>query len=185
MRRINISLTKPGSITNAIKELEEYKKEVRNKTELFLSKLIDAGIDTAKSNCGEYSGMIVFEKELIPFKDGCEGLLIATDGQKVIRQWMRNGTVVSAEVSPLLMSEFGSGWLAHVMSTKDYRANDLNVGQGTFPEQIHAFDRDGWWWVTPDGERHHSIGEAPTYPMYSAVMAVLVEINSIAKEVFK
>lgn len=184
MKRLYVSLTTDKSIEKAIEKLEEYKRELHAKTEEFVSRLIEAGIDTAESNCGQYAGMIVFKKHVFTFDDGVDGVLIATDGAKIVREWMRNGSVVSAEVSPLLMAEFGSGWLANVMSSRDYRSNALGVGQGTFPGQTHAFDKDGWWWKTPDGETHHSIGEAPTYPMYSALMAMLFEVDRIGKEVF-
>jgi hypothetical protein len=184
MKRLYVSLSNQKSLEKAIRELKEYKRTLHEKTEQFVARLIDVGIDTAESNCGQYAGLIVFKKHLFTFEDGVDGVIVATDGSKIVREWMRDGSVVSAEVSPLLMAEFGSGWLANVMSTQDYRSNTLGVGQGTFPGQTHAFDKDGWWWQTPDGERHHSIGEAPTYPMYSAMLAMQFEVDRIGREVF-
>ena len=106
--------------------------------------------------------------------------MIAADSKKIISQWFRGGQLVSAEVSSLLISEFGSGWLAKVY----FPAVDGEVGQGTFLDQRHAFDPNGWSWTDENNVTHHSIGERPTHPMYSALMAMIYEINAIAREVF-
>lgn len=178
MKRIYLSLTKKGSFDDAIKALEDYKNEIHDKSEKFVNRLLEIGVDTAESNCGQYLGMIVFQKHLLTFDDEVDGVLVATDGTKLIREWKRKGRIVSAEISPLLMAEFGSGWLAKVLDDVE------GVGQGTFPDQTHAFDPHGWWWTTPDGEKHHSIGETPTYPMHSAMLAMLFEVDRVGKEVF-
>lgn len=178
--KISCNLSKKGDIDKLIGRLEDYKRDLLFKRDKFVRELIKVGINTAKENAGEYAGFIRFEKQI---EDG-NGLLIATDGKKLIREWKCYGGIRRAEVSPLLMAEFGSGWLAHVMSTQDYRSNDLNVGQGTFPNQTHAFDKEGWFWETPDGEKHHSYGEKPSYPLYSATLAMIYEVERIAKEVF-
>lgn len=178
MKKINVSLTTKGSIEKAIRALEDYKKKIIRKLETFVLRLMDAGIESGIANSGQYKGMIVFQKEIDSNDDGVDGVLIATDGQKVIREWRYNGGTRVAEVSPMLMAEFGSGWLSKVLD------NVEGVGQGTFPGQTHAFDKDGWWWETPDGEKHHSIGEAPTYPLHSALFTMMFEVDRIAKEVF-
>lgn len=174
---LHISLTTKNSIANAKREIEAYKESLKRKTEELVSRLMDVGIESGIANSGMYKGMIVFRKDISSGED-VNGVLIATDGQKIIREWKYQGGIRQAEVSPLLMSEFGSGWLAKVLDNVD------GVGQGTFPGQTHAFDRDGWWWETPDGEKHHSYGEKPTYPMHSAVLAMMFEVDRIAKEVF-
>lgn len=178
MKRLKISLTTPNSITKAVEYLNKYVEDLKNKSDILVQRLIDIGISTAKSNCGEFQGMIVFEKEMEDLGMGC---LVATDGEKIISEWFRNGDLVSAEVSPLLMAEFGSGWLAQVY----FPSVDGLVGQGTFPNQLHAFDPNGWRWTDKEGNRHHSYGTEPTHPMYSALLAMLLEVDAIAKEVFK
>jgi len=180
MKRIYVSLSNK-SIENAIKELEKYRDDLKKKLEIFVVKLIQAGIATAEINEGEYKGMITFRpanESVFPLSDGVEGILIATDGVKLIKEWKYQGGIKQAEVSPLLMAEFGSGWLSKVLDPVE------GVGQGTFPGEKHAFDVDGWWWTTPDGENHHSYGEAPTYPVHSALFAMMFQIESIAREVF-
>ena len=183
-RRLYVSLTRDGSIDKAIKALEEYKQELTMKMETFVRKLLDVGIKAGIANSGQYAGMILFEKEVVAGSDDIEGVLIATDGDKIIREWKYKGGIKRAVVSPMLMAEFGSGFLAFTQNTRDYLDKDLGVGQGTFPNQIHAFDKEGWFWETPDGKKHHSYGEAPVYPIHSAVLAMTFEINRIAKEVF-
>lgn len=167
-----------NEINNLIEELNEYKDGLQVKCQMFVQKLADIGIKTAKANTGEYGSMIVFSKEVNLTEDGCKAIVIATDGEKIIREWKYHGSTKTAEVSPLLMAEFGSGWLAKVLDDVD------GVGQGTFPGQTHAFDKNGWWWTDLNGEHHHSIGEAPTYPMHAASLAMIYEMQSVAEEVF-
>lgn len=178
MKRLYATLSKKDSIDGLIRALEDYKKSIADKTRMFIDELMNAGIDVAVANEGEYAGMIQFRKEISNTEDGCAGMIIATDGQKMIREWYSNGTIISRTVSPLLMAEFGSGWLANVLSDID------GVGQGTFPGQIHAFDEGGWSWTTPDGVKHHSIGETPTYPMHKAFLEMMDEANRIGKRVY-
>lgn len=181
MKKINISITKKGSIDNAIKLLKQYKSEIRDKTQVFVDKLLDIGIEMAYLTAGDYGKAIVFKKELNPVEYGFEGLFIAMDEQKIVREWvLSNGEVKSAEVSPLLMSEFGSGWLAEVL----YSELEGKVGQGTFPGQKHAFDPRGWYWKDKDG-KHYSKGESPTHPLHNAEMAMIEAIHSVAREVFR
>ena len=182
MKKINISITKKGSIENAIKMLEEYKKEIRDKTQIFIEKLLDIGIEMAYLSAGSYGNVIVFKKELNPVEYGCEGLFIAMDKQKIVREWvLSNGEVKSVEISPLLMSEFGSGWFAEVL----YSELDGKVGQGTFPGQKHAFDPRGWFWTDKDKKKHYSKGESPSHPIHNAEMAMIGSVKMVAREVFK
>ena len=178
--KITCNITSKNGIQKTIRQLEQYRDGLDKKCELFVSRLAEVGIKTAQMNAGEYGSYIVFKKRIEPLPNGCQAILVATDGQKIIREWKYQGGTKTAEVSPLLMAEFGSGWLANVRWK-----NISGVGQGTFPEQTHAFDPNGWWWEDTDGVKHHSRGEAPTYPMYSASLAMLFEMNRIAEEVFK
>lgn len=186
MKRINVSISKKGSIERAIKELEAYKKNIHTKTEKFVECLMEVGIKTAESHEGAYAGMIAFQKKLSPSINGCDGMLIATDGIRLIKEWYVSKSdaedhknVKSYEVSPLLLAEFGSGWLANVLG------NVPGVGQGTMPNSMgHATDPDGWYWYDEQGIKHHSIGEAPSYPLHHASMAMIAEVDNIAREVF-
>lgn len=166
------------SIKKAIDEIEKYRLSLQGKSEELVSRLIDEGISVAYQHLGRYAGYVEFTKEIDGDGQQCVGLLIGKDSQPFISTWKVKGGEKEAEVSGLLMSEFGSGWLATVIW------NVPGVGQGTFPGQTHATDPEGWWWEDTDGHKHHSIGETPTYPMYSADMAMISQIDAIAKEVF-
>lgn len=177
MKRINLKLD-DKSIKNAIKELEDYKVSLKSKSERFVSRLIDEGIKVAYQHLGRYEGYVEFTKEIDNQSTQCVGLLIGKDSKPFISTWKYKGGEKSVEMSGILMAEFGSGWLANVIW------NVGGVGQGTFPGQTHAFDSQGWWWTDTNGVKHHSRGEEPHYPMYFADMAMLSQIDMIAREVF-
>lgn len=178
MKRLNISLTTPGSLQKAVEELTNYKNSLKSKAQIFIDRLLDIGIEVAEVNSGEYRGAISFTKMELSTDFDCIGILVARDKYQIISEWFRNGQLVSAEVSPLYMAEFGSGWYAEVLYAVQ------NAGQGTFPNQVHAFDENGWHWTTPDGVTHHSMGIKPTHPMHNANMALINNVTTIAREVF-
>lgn len=164
------------SINGAIDELNKYRSALRSKSEELVSRLLDEGIKVAYQHVGKYTGYVEFTKDV---QGGTEvvGILTGKDTQPFISTWKVKGGEKTAEVSGLLMSEFGSGWLANVIW------NVSGVGQGTFPGQTHAFDKR-WYWTDLNGVTHSSKGEAPQYPMYFADMTMLSQIDMIAREVF-
>ena len=165
------------SIKNAIKELEDYKVSLKAKNELFINRLIDEGISVAKQNVGGYGSRISFTKEV----DGNIGFLIAKDTDKIIAEWDFYGKKKTAELSPLLLSEFGSATLAEVLF------DIAGVGQGTFPGQRHASEPAWWykeWQDDHKGEWKQGHGVKPTHPMYKADMEMLEKAEKIAREVF-
>lgn len=169
------------SIDALIKQLKDYEEELNTKCKKFVSRLSEEGIKVAMVNRGEYGDTIGFKTELKASETGATALMVAT-GQGITRSWRYKGEYKTAVINPLLMAEFGSGWLADTTMHENVPGN---VGQGTFPGQKHAFDEAGWYWTTPDGVRHHSYGEAPTYPMYRASVAMINKINEVAREVFE
>ena len=168
---INIKLDS-RSIKMAIRNVKKYQDKINSKCEQVVNRLADIGIETARLNCGEYGTYITFSKEVKGTATGANGKIIAV-GTPTERG--RNGEYI---IDPLLMAEFGSGWKAKVLDKVD------GVGQGTFPGQTHAFDPRGWWYSDKDGKSHHSYGEAPTFPMHSADIAMIMEVNKVLKEVF-
>ena len=187
MKRIYVSLTTKGSIDKAVKELQDYKTTLLSKAEIFLERLSAKGIETAVNVSGEYGKYIAFRQEINTIGDEVQCLVIATDGQKILKEWypskkdaLKGTNARSYYISPLLMAEFGSGWLADVMYSIP------GVGQGTMPNSYgHASNPDGWYWYDDSGIKHHSIGESPKYPMHNAMVRMMNEIESTAKEVFK
>lgn len=178
MKELTASLS-VKSLKQLQKDLKEYKKEIERKNKAFVVKLLREGIKVARANTGAYAGYIVFTQESTQSGSKSEGSIVATNGKTMIRTWkQKDGTMKVAEVSPILMAEFGSGWLA------DVRSDVAGVGQGTFPDQTHAADPYGWWWKDEDDIWHHSIGEVPNYPMYYAAVSMQERIEQIAREVF-
>ena len=167
------------SIKSLIDDLKDYRSSLRSKSERLVERLLEEGIKVAYQHVGRYAGYVEFTKEIDNQSSRCIGILIGQDTQPFISRWvLKDGTVREATVSGILMSEFGSGWLANVIW------NVSGVGQGSFPGQEHAFDTGGWYWVDEQGVKHHSKGEEPHYPMYFADMTMLSQIDSIAREVF-
>ena len=166
------------SVRNAIKELNQYKSDVLRKTQEYVSRLSELGIQTSKNNVGNFGRYITFSKELEPNKYGCKAIVLATQTGTIVSKWPTKDGIKSADVSPLLMAEFGSGHRA------ENPMNVPGVGQGTFPDQTHAFDEDGWYWRDLDGELHHSKGVTPSMPMYKAFVEMELSTIRIAREVF-
>lgn len=183
--RVNIFSV--SSIENLKKELLEYKRQIPVKMQLFVDRLADVGISTARANTGvmddlgNVSDLVSFTKNVDQNKYGAKAVMIMADRMSVTKFWLSSGgEIKSAEVSPSLMYEYGSG----------FNASDLNEiknpqgGQGTFPGQTHAFDSGGWKWQDLDGTWHRSDGITPSTPMYKATMEMYQQVVSIAKEVF-
>ena len=166
------------SVRNAIKELSQYKSDVLRKTQEYVSRLSDLGIQTSKNNVGNFGPYITSSKALEPNKYGCKAIVLATQTGTIVSRWQTKDGIKSADGSPLLMAEFGSGHRA------ENPMNVPGVGQGTFPDQTHAFDEDGWYWRDLDGELHHSKGVTPSMPMYKAFVEMELSAIRIAREVF-
>lgn len=180
-KTIQIDLnTKRYGIDKAIKALQSYKKDlVEKQCAKFCEKLIQRGIKVSVVNCGDYGRYIEFDcipKEKTDSK--VTFLYTASKTQDITVTWKTKDGEKSEDIDPLLMAEFGSGWLAI------NKWNYSGAGQGTHPQQTHAFDPDGWWW-TDDTGTHHSYGQMPTFPIHLAWLEMQQSINAVVKEVYK
>lgn len=173
--KIEISLSQK-SVNHAIGQLKRYKEDLKTKNEIFLSRLIDAGISVAEKNVGKYTGYVSFEKKVSSRGNVGIGILKGKDTKPFISWWYYKGGRKEVKVSGIYMSEFGSGWLSEVLFDVG------GVGQGTFPDQKHAFE-PVWHW-TDDQGYHTSSGENPTHPMYRAMIEMYSQMYMIAREVF-
>lgn len=160
------------------KQLQDYQNDLTKKCEEFVRRLAEKGIEVAKHNTGNFGHYITFSVKTEPNKDGCKALLLATETGKITSAWQTKDGIKTADVSPLLMVEFGSGWRA------ENPMNVPGVGQGTFPDQEHAFDREGWYWTDLSGQLHHSYGITPKMPMYNASLEINRKVWETAKDVF-
>lgn len=165
------------------------KKDINEVARRIVERLADVGIHTAQASLGSLndignvSGLIVFTKEIEQTDKGYKAIMIARDSQKVVSTWRTKEGTKSAIVSPLLMSEFGSGNNADI-SHMDIFEEPVKAGQGTFPNQTHAFDK--WWsWQSLDGKWHSSKGIKPTMPMYNAWLEMVDQVDNIIAEEMK
>lgn len=177
MKRINISLSKAGSIDRAIQTLKTYQNDLHRKSTAFVWKLAEYGIEAGKLGGGEWSRFIAFSRTIKSRPDGAEGKIIAV-GDKL--PGLRHGEVIYADA--LLLAEFGSGWNAEVRESVPV----AGVGQGTFPGQEHAGDPRGWYYWDADNQQWvHTYGESPTFPMHYAMLEMMSVVERVAKEVFQ
>ena len=171
-----------SSIQNAIKELRQYQNDLDRKCEIFCQRLAELGIQTAKENTGNFGKYISFTYEVKDRTKGCKAVMVATNTGIIHSEWQTKEGVKSADVSPILMCEFGGG--IHHNPVANPKAGELGFGVGTFPGQTHAFE-DGWWYPGDDGEWHYTHGVKATMPMYNASTEMLLNILKIAREVFR
>lgn len=191
-KTIKLSLSQTV-IHQAIKDLEAYRDDLPRKCEALVSKLADRGYITAIEKSGNFGKYIAFMKVCNPTIDGAKALLVASSGT-IKAEWLQaDGSTSEADVSPLLMVEFGSGWRANkpvkfknnTMTGNAYAAQ-FGMGTGTFPKQTHAESPTGWWYLDKDTEEWvHSYGIEPSRPMHEAAMKMQSEIANVVKEVFK
>lgn len=173
--KANLSVS---SLNDLKKQLLDYKAELADKCEIFVKRLADEGITVGKQNVGGFGKYITFSMQTEPRKDGCKAIILASENGKIISSWQTKDGIKTAEVSPLLMAEFGSGWGA------ENPMNVPGVGQGTFPNQSHAYDKEGWYWIDLDGNLNHSYGITAKMPMYKARLEIVKKVTTIAKEIF-
>ena len=176
----------PIKVDLSVKGIEELKRELLNYKEVTLKNLLceyatelaQEGITVGQQNVGGFGKYITFSIQTDITKDGCKALMVATETGKIISSWQTADGIKTAEVSPLLMAEFGSGWGA------ENPMNVPGVGQGTFPGQTNAFNKEGWYWMDLDGNWNYSKGITAKMPMYKASQRIQEIARSKAREVF-
>lgn len=176
-KTLKINLFDGGkSLKEAISYIEQYRADLPRKCELLCRRLAESGMQVAKTAIAEspQGKTITLTTDIRPEKAGCKAILMAT-----------GKTVTSSDgrgFNLLLAVEFGAG--VKYNATANPKASEFGMGVGTFPDQTHAFDPNGWYYLGDDGEWHHSYGVRATMPMYKASMEIQRNIKEIAKEVF-
>ena len=138
---LKANIFSPSSIQELQKQLGNYKESLNDKCEQFVRELAESGISVAKQNVGSYGKYITFSVKAEQNQNGCKGVLVASNTGIIKSEWRTQDGVKTADVSPLLMAEFGSGMKA------ENPMNVPGVGQGTFPGGTHGNDPSGWWWM--------------------------------------
>lgn len=163
MKTISIELSEE-SIAKAIQEIEAYKAELKRKVTVFLTELVNAGYVVAQATL-----MAVPEDE-------------KKDTLIEVVQESENSMSISMHGEKFLFVEFGAG--IAFSQPQNPNASEFGMGLGTYPNQTHAYQEEGWWYTDTDGQSKHSRGNAPYMPMYKADVEMTRQISNIAKEVF-
>ena len=179
MARKIITNISTRQLDQTIDELHQYAQRLSDRCEQFVNELADIGITTAKyylvniinDTNGEmisYGDKVSFTKE-VTFDTESATAIIIPESHPYISVWATG----SAVVDPLLMAEFGSGMFA------------IDGHRGSFPDQKHAFDPNGWFWRDLSGKLHHSNGIEPQRPLFKAKEEMMQQIHEVAIRVFE
>lgn len=184
MKRITFGLS-IKEVRKAQAELKAYSKSLQRKCVQFVERLGEYGIEVATEKAGnnEYGKYLLFRKEVTASGTKVRAVMFGTHTGLIHSEWRTNRNasgIEVADVSPLLMAEFGAG----INHDSNPKAHELGMGAGTFPGQTHAMNTEGWWYMDMDYEWHWSDGIEPSMPMYNAAMEMRDNIVRIAKEVF-
>lgn len=172
-----------NDIRSMADEVRRYCTSLEYKLTVFVSRLSEKGVSVASQTVGSFGKYIAFYRESV----NDEITVVAQETDYIKASWLKYGKQVDAIVSPLLMAEFGSGPHAIVWEglngTLSRLPDGKEVGRGTFPYQKHA-DEDSWWYMDLDGEWHQTRGVAPTRPLHNALIEMITQIETTAREVF-
>ena len=166
-------------VQNAIKEIKAYQNDLNRKCEKLCRRLTTEGIQITQSYIGSsgFGKYIHLGSEITPQQAGCKAVLYMEDTAKIKSEWQTLEGVKSAELSPVLCIEFGTGQKA------ENPAGIKGVGTGTFPGGKHGHE-PGWYYMDLEGNWHYSMGISPKMPMYYAGKELREKVLKIAKEVF-
>ena len=153
----------PKSVSNAIKELDRYKKWVQEKEEILRQRLAHLGATVAS---------IEFSRAIY---NGTNDVSVRVDDD-------RRKATIFAEGSAVLFIEFGSG---EKYGGGHPDAGKFGYGPGTYSDgpngKGHWKDPQGWYF----SHGQHSFGNPPAMAMVHARDAILEQLTAIAREVFQ
>lgn len=152
------------SIRKAIQELEQYKKDLNRKIEIFTEKLAQKGVEIAKMNIGVYDA--IYTGELLRSINYEKGAVIE-HGSKYI---------VYTDCLYAKFVEFGFG----AVGAQHPHPDTSIVG---WKYDVNEHGEEGWFYFK-DGEWHWTKG-FPSRPFFfETAMQLRNEVVKIAKEVF-
>lgn len=163
--KIRINPFDQKSITQAIQQVEQYKKDFRVKEELFVKRLAEIGVSVASA------GFAVADY------DGTNDVVVSME---------QSGTrvVVKAEGSTVGFIEFGTGvkypeWDNSGMNYTPPKHGTFGKGQGKRPH--------GWYFKPngSEGAAQHTYGNPPAEAMRLARDEMVSRVTQIAREVWR
>lgn len=166
MPKIVIREFSKKNVDSAIRQVIAYKRTLEQKTEEFINALADIGVDTIQA-----------EMKSIPDEEAGKW------DTNVVFDSSKNRVIIRLSGDKVLFVEFSAGV---IHGTKEYPLPSGNgFGATSYPNQTHASSPYGWWYYDENGESQHSYGNRAYMPMYKADTAIFMEMERIAKQVFK
>ena len=153
-----------GSIDDIISGLEALKSSLKVKADALVKALADAGCEAVSITYGAW-----------PYKG-------PRDADVTVEQRGEATYAIVASGETMLILEFGAGV---TYSAKQHPlAGEMGYGPGTYPGQVHAMDKRGWYLPKAAGGGH-TYGNAPSMAMYNTGKSLREVIQQAAREVFK
>ena len=168
-KQINFTYDSPTSIDNAIRELRNYQNSLERKCEMLVDKLSEIGLVCVKAVLSKH-------------RSGSGATIGSVRIEFSTQDGIKSANII-VESKAILFLEFGSG-ITYNQSESHPKASEMGYGVGTYPNQTHAFDENGWWYQDDNGEWKHSYGIKADMPMYKGAMEMYDKLLGVAKEVF-
>ena len=171
-RTIHIDIFDPASIDAAVREIREYSEWVQRKTEelrqrvaYFIAKDASAVFNSAVADDLIGEGAVIGSVDVVVEDNG-------------------NMTLVIANGEDAVFMEFGAGvyYNGSVGSSPNPLGAALGYTIGSYGKGNGA--KNVWGFKGSDGQLHLTHGVPASMPMYKAMMAVVNDIEQIAREVF-
>ena len=159
-------------ISKAIRELEQYKQETIQKTDLLRERVAERIAELSRSG---FAGAIV--DDLVKGGQRTAQVDVSIDNRE-------NVTIVIASGEDAIWAEFGAG-VHHngsLGSSPHPKGSEMGFTIGGYGKGMGKKDT---WGFYEDGELRLTHGAPATMPMYNALKTVCDEISEIAREVFK
>ena len=159
-------------ISKAIRELEQYKQEIIQKTDLLRERVAERIAELSRSG---FAGAIV--DDLVKGGQRTAQVDVSIDNRE-------NVTVVIANGEDAIWAEFGAGVHHNGSpgSSPHPKGSEMGFTIGGYGKGMGKKDT---WGFYEDGELRLTHGAPATMPMYNALKTVCDEISEIAREVFK
>lgn len=159
--------------SDAFKRLSDYitfySREIHAKNRLFVERLASIGIPVVDAQMGAFKG---------DSERGHSTYIEVSSGEDIC------SARLIVQNKDILFIEFGAGIRYNNTKKHNPLASELGYGVGSYPNQKHAFDKNGWFYED-HGVKVHSYGTEASMPLQSATVEIISQIRDIAREVFK
>lgn len=175
--KIKVSLS-PSSIDAAIKQLEDYSKDLDRKAQELCKRLTDMGATSAK---------LSFSKLYYEYKG-------PIDLSVSVEERGNNKYAIVANGETVLIAEFGAGVTLGKGHPKP-EVDGIPMGPGTHPDKHYSTNSEGkrvanWendrgWYLPKSKGGGHTFGNPPTMAMHNTGKELKAELLKVAQEVFE